>query len=149
MTDPYADLNTDPEREHIIFGERIDYDGIAYFADGEYAIGEPISPATAQTLLNEGYVPAGIGQNAGPDARTLVSAARSYDARTSEDVTASLCGYIIPEHRPDARVTFTTLRLESADEAIPEDVQTDIKTEFEHRPDELQTTDAVVRCWWD
>jgi hypothetical protein len=151
MTDnnPYGGLNTDRRREKIIFGEHIDYDGIAYFAHGDYAVGDPIPPATAQTLLDERYVVPDIGQNAGPGAETLVSAARSYDRRTSEDVEAYLCGYVIPEPRPDARVTFTTLRLESAEEAIPEDVQTDVKTEFEYRPDELCTTNNVVRCWWD
>jgi len=149
MTDPYADLNTDAERERIIFGERIEFDGVALFADGDYPTGDPITPATAERLLNEGYVPPDIGQNRAPTARSLLATAQTYDSRTSEDVSAFLCGYVVPEHRHDARVTFTTLRLESAAEAIPEDVQTDIKTEFEHRPDELHITDAVVRCWWD
>jgi hypothetical protein len=146
---PLSELNTDPQREHIIFDERIDYEGIAYFAHGDYAAGEPITLATAQTLLDEGYVAPDMGQNAGPGAQTLLSTAKAYDTRTNEAVHVCLCGYIIPEHRPDSRVTFTTLRLESPEEAIPEDVQTDIRAEFEYPPNELSTTDSVVRCWWD
>jgi hypothetical protein len=146
---PFTELNTDDERERIIFGERIDYDGAAYFSGDEYATGDPISTETAQVLIDEHYVAPESSQNRAPTARELVETARAYDARTSGDVHASLCGYVIPARRPDARVMFTTVRLESRGGFIPEDVQTDIRTEFERGPDELYTTDTVVRCWWD
>jgi len=146
---PFAELNTDDERYRIIFGEQIDYDGAAYFAAGENPTGDPISPETAQLLIDEGYVAPDVGQNRAPTARELVETARAYDARTTSDVHAALCGYVIPARRPDARVMFTTVRLESPGGFIPEDVQTDIRTEFERGPDELYTTDTVVRCWWD
>jgi hypothetical protein len=146
---PFAELNTDDERERIIFGERIDYDGAAYFAADEFATGDPINTGTAQVLIDENYVAPESSQNRAPTARELVETARAYDARTSDDVHAALCGYVIPARRPDARVMFTTFRLESHGGFIPEDVQTDIRTEFEPGPDELYTTDTVVRCWWD
>jgi len=146
---PFAELNTDDERYRIIFGEQIDYDGAAYFAAGENPTGDPINTETAQVLIDEGYVAPDVGQNRAPTARELVETARAYDARTTRDVHAALCGYVIPARRPDARVMFTTVRLDSPGGFIPEDVQTDIRTEFERGPDELYTTDTVVRCWWD
>jgi hypothetical protein len=151
MTDnnPFAVLNTDRRREEIIFGEAVGIERKARFAADEYAPGDPISPTTAQTLLNEGYVAPDIGQNRAPSARSLLETARSYDERTSEDIEAYLCGYVIPEPRPDARVMFTTLRLESANRDIPESIKADIRSAFTSRPDELYTTDSVVRCWWD
>jgi hypothetical protein len=148
-TNPFRDLNTDPERELIIFGEKIDVEKIAYFTADDFATGDPIAPETAQTLLDRGYVLPDGRQNDGPTARRLLDTARSYDDRTGAGVAAFVCGYVIPAARPDARVTFTTLRLESDGDPIPEDIQTAVRNEFERGPDELSTTDTVVRAWWD
>lgn len=152
--DPEA--RVDPGREGLVAGGPVDWDdrGILRFAGGPYADADPVDADTARLLIDMGYAPAESTQNRSPTMDALVAVGRrlaeTYDVRVRFD------GYVIPPHRDDARVTFTTVRLE-ADEiavqageeaAIPEACQIAFEQAF-GGADEFRADPAVCTAWWD
>jgi hypothetical protein len=142
MSDNVDRPRIDDEREQLLFGEVVDPRGIAYFDRREKTHGDPITTDTATTLLDRGYIEPTDRQNYGPTATKLVELTTEYDKKTPAAVDARICGYLIPAWRPDARITFTTFRLESDAGAITPAIQTDVAEEF-------KASDSVVRAWWD
>ncbi|ERG94220.1 hypothetical protein [Haloquadratum walsbyi] len=92
MTDTNASTETEPgspriddEREVLIFGETIDVapHGLAKFSAADYARGDPITPQTAETALNRGYVAPEDSQYRGPTAEELLEILKAYDESTT------------------------------------------------------------------
>lgn len=152
--DRFSHINTDTERLELIFGDDTELERTQRFKAGDSAFhvaGDPITPETATTLIERGFLDPEDRQNDAPTAQSLVDTARKYDDRTPPSVDAQLAGYVIPASRADARITFDTIRLESDSGDIDEETQDDFLDEFDfrHRPSDSHQDTTVCYAWWD
>jgi len=169
------DTNDDelnPQR--LIFGREIDEDdGVSHFARGNYSLADPITVEDADLLMRNRCLDPDIRQNRGPPANVLVARAGSLERlpASHEDtggVSVGLIGYVVPDHRPDSRITLNGIVATPTDDGgvIPErvkyefellgDLQTALDDETEPQTgtlfdpaDELTTDDTLCRVWWD
>ena len=101
-----SDDEIHPER--LIFGHELPADaGVSHFAARPSARGEPIRSEDAGRLMEAGHLDPNERQNNGPPANSLMSYAGMLDRLTGPPVR--LVGYVVPEPRPDARITLTGL----------------------------------------
>lgn len=152
--DRFSHIDTGTERLEIIFGDDTELERLQRFKSGENRLhvkGDPITPATAATLIDGGYVDPEDRQNDAPTAQSLVDTAREYENRTPPSVDAQLAGYVVPASRSDARITFDEIRLESDSGDIGDDIQTEFLGEFDgrNRPDDSRQDTTVCYAWWD
>jgi hypothetical protein len=148
------ELNTDTERLQIIFGDDTELEQTQRFAAGENRLhvkGNPIGPATAEALIEGGFVAPDRSHNDAPTAQTLVDIANRYESRTPPTVHAWIAGYVTPARRDDARVMFDTIHLASRDGDVTEEVQEDFLGEFtgRQRPNERHKDASGCYAWWD
>jgi len=142
------DVRTGVQREQMIFGEVLDADKVVRFDRGDFAAGDPITPATGRDLLDEGFMDADMRQNGGPTMECLVEIAEELD--TFDGVDVRLTGYVVPAYRHDARVTVTGIDAESEGD-MPATVAEVFREWFGHfgGADNLEVTDDWCRAWWD
>ena len=170
------DTNIDEVNPHrLIFGREIDGEdeGVCHFARGDHALGDPITPEDADILIQRGYLLPDMRQNNGPAANVLCARAgiipRFVANREGIDnVSIRLTGYVVPDHRPDSRITLNGMVATPVDDdgVIPDHVkhefellgdrQTALDAERETQAgvlfdtaDELTTDDTLCRVWWD
>lgn len=170
-----TDTNTDDLNPHrLIFGREIDEDdGVSHFARGDYSLGDPITPEDADILMQSGYLLPDMRQNGGPPANILCvragSLQRLVDSHEDMDtVSVRLTGYVVPEHRPDARITLNGMIATPVEDggvisdhvkrefellgdrqtALDEETETQTGSLFDPA-DELTTNDTLCRVWWD
>ena len=162
--------------EELIFGREIDgeEEGVCHFARGDHNLGDPITAEDANLLIDRGYLAPQERQNDGPPASVLSTRAGVTEklAASSPDLTDpvefGLTGYVVPDHRPDARITLNGMVATPVEdggvigdavklqfEALG-DRQTALNDELETQAgvlfdtaDELTTDDTLCRVWWD
>jgi hypothetical protein len=142
----------DAGREELIFGGVIGVTTVTSFRPGSSSARDPIAPATARQLVEEGYLLPEDRQNRAPPAAELIAAAERVDERTGAATAPGLRGYVVPRHRTDARVTLTgiTVDLErGATDDRKAALEELVSLREEHPADSW--TDTYDRCgvWWD
>lgn len=138
--------------EELVFGERREIDRVTRFD------ADAVSLNTARILVDEGYAPANCRQNCGPRMADLVETAAIM--ADSWGVEATFGGYVVPASRPDARVTFDTVRLAAPGEgpcdeygdlppAAVRDFRHTFGTQAEADSVEADAIAGEITAWWD
>jgi hypothetical protein len=175
MSEPNTDTDGDEVNPHrLIFGREIDEDdGVSHFARGDHNLGDPITPEDADILMQSGYLLPDMRQNDGPPANALCVRAGSVQRLVAshedmDNVSIRLIGYVVPDHRPDSRITLNGMVATPVEDdgVIPDHVkhefellgdrqialddETETQTGSLFAPaDELTTDDTLCRVWWD
>lgn len=146
------DLRTDSGREQMIFGEQLDWQdvhGIARFGVGNYTQSGPITPDTAEQLIESGYMDPDTSQNFAPEHSKIVMTANRLQNQHPE-IEVLFGGYVIPERRPDARVSITSVRMHTNNgygESV-EDARETFAAVFGNA-DEYHEDGDMLYAWWD
>lgn len=143
------DLETDDRREQLIFGEPIDWDAEDQNSTelfGDYYDGTAIEVETARTLIEEGYVDPEFRQNYSPQFGEMVEWGEKTEAEY--DVTVSFEGYVISPHRPDARISFTTIVVDANEGDLERALIAELGETFGDA-DEANIGEDHADFWWD
>jgi hypothetical protein len=134
-----TDAEIHPER--LIFGcELPDGAGVTYFDTDDSSRGDPIRAEDAHRLMKSGHLAPDERQNDGPPANVLATHAGLLDRMGAASVR--IIGYVVPEPRPDARITLTGLV--ATPEPDDDDLIVDDKHEGSVFPDTVDVAEGEI-----
>lgn len=130
------------KRDELIFGRVLSDEemlgGVAYFGEGNYCKGKPITIDMAIQLVNDKYLDPDEYQNNSPSVSELMELCSKYPQVKME-------GYVVSPKRDDCRVSIDGLICRN-------DITEELITEFSnlcHDADDFYVGKDVLRSWWD
>lgn len=110
--------------------------GVTYFRDK--------SLTTIMTLVNEGFLDLNEEMNNMPPLSSIVKVAQELG-----NESVSFHGYIVGEHRQDARITINSITLLKSPDVTVSEESKDLLTEWAESADEVSKSADEVTLWWD
>ncbi|WP_436936561.1 hypothetical protein [Halovenus marina] len=142
----------DRELEQIAFGKSINWEeeskyGTIFFGPEMTRTFPPMNVGTAETLLEKGYIDTEYSHNNAPNSARLVSwAGKVQHEYKSYDLRVGMIGYMVSPDRPDSRLAFTGVTIDSPTN-IPESLKREVGREF--TPDLIAVDDFNIEVRWD